>query len=109
MKVKKLIEKLEKMNPEAEVRLNDYAGEAALFVNARQKDDTVVWLDGENDIDMSSEIIARFEAASEVWNDELDFYMDLLETGITVDMVRKYMDDETANHMQEYCKEHGLL
>ena len=30
------------------------------------------------------------------------------ETGITVEMVRKYMDDETANHMQEYCEEHGL-
>lgn len=40
---------------------------------------------------------------------ELDFYTDLLETGITVDMVRKYMNDETADHMRDFCKEHGLL
>lgn len=30
-------------------------------------------------------------------------------TGITVDMVRKYMDDETADHMKTFCEEHGLI
>lgn len=33
----------------------------------------------------------------------------MLESGINVDMVRKYMGDETADHMQDYCEDHGLL
>ena len=109
MKVKALIERLQKMNPEAEVRLNDHNGETALFVNAIGRDDGIVWIDGEIDIDMTEEISARFENAIEEWDDELNFYIDLLETGITVDMVRKYMDDEHADHMQKFCEEHGLL
>lgn len=40
--------------------------------------------------------------------DELDVYMDMLEIGIGVDMVRKYMGDELADHMEKFCKEHGL-
>lgn len=96
------------MNPEAEVRLNDFNGETALFVNARANNKNVVWLDGEYDIDLGEEISARYEKASaEQWN-ELDFYMDLLEIGITVDMVRKYMGDEHADIMEKFCEEHGL-
>lgn len=109
MKVKTLIKRLQKMNPEAEVKLNDYGGETALFVNARVNDKNTVWLDGEDDINMGLEISARFERAIEEEWDELDFYMDMLEIGITVDMVRKYMDDEHANHMQRFCEEHGLM
>lgn len=109
MKVKTLIGKLSKMNPEAEVRLNDYGGETALFVNARVDDDNIVWLDGEDDIDMGSEISARYEHADETHMDMIDFYTELLETGITIDMVRKYMGDYHAEQMQEFCKKHGLV
>lgn len=110
MKVKTLIEKLQKMNPEAEVKLNDYGGEKVLFVNAIKGDGNTVWLDGEYDIDMAEEISARFEAAADgEWDSELDFYMNMLETGIDVEMVRKYLGDEPANHMQQFCEEHGLL
>ena len=109
MKLKKLIERLSKFNPEAEVRLNDYCGETALFVNARANDDSVVWIDGENDIDMGSEISARFENSPKVFKNDLEFYTDLLETGITVDMVRKYMGANYADMMQKVCKENGLL
>lgn len=109
MKVKTMIQKLQKMNPEAEVRLNDYNGETALFINARIKDKNVVWIDGEDDIDLGEEISVRYERAIEDQLDELDFYMDLLEIGITVEMVRKYMDDEHADSMKEFCEEHGLI
>lgn len=108
MNVKTLIKKLSKMNPEAEVRLNDFNGETALFVNARAYNNNVVWLDGEYDIDLREEISARYEIASTEQWDELDFFMDLIETGITVDMVRKYMDDEHADKMEKFCEEHGL-
>lgn len=107
--VKTLLEKLQNMNPEAEVKLNDYCGETALFVNARMNDDGVVWLDGADDIDMGSEISARFQGAIEEQIDELDFYMDLLEIGIDIEMVRKYMGNEPADHMKEFCEEHGLI
>lgn len=54
-------------------------------------------------------IAGKFKRATEEWNDETDFYMDLLEIGIDVNLVRKHMGDETAEHMESYCKDHGLL
>lgn len=41
--------------------------------------------------------------------DETEVYENMLESGINVDMVRKYMGDKTVDHMQDYCEEHGLL
>ena len=41
--------------------------------------------------------------------DELDFYMALTDSGFTVKDVRECMGDETADHMQQFCKEHGLI
>lgn len=109
MKVKTMIQKLSKMNPEAEVRINDYNGDVALFVNARCNDRNVVWIDGEHDIDLGEEISTRYEKAIKEQWDELDFYMDLLEIGITVDMVRDYMGDVKADVMEMFCNEHGLI
>lgn len=109
MKVKTLIKKLQVLNPEADVRLNDYNGDAVLFVNTRTNDNNTVWLDGEHDLDLREELITRFNDAYEMQTDELDFYMDLVERGITVDMVRRHIDDEHADHMQEFCEEHGLV
>lgn len=62
MKVKTLIKKLEKMDPEAEVRLHDKSGEPVLFVLCAKKYPDV-WLQTEGDVDMSDEIQARFDDA----------------------------------------------
>lgn len=43
MKVKTLIEKLEKMDPEAEVRLHDKSGEPVLFVLCAKKYPDTEW------------------------------------------------------------------
>lgn len=109
MKVKTLIKELEKFNPDAVVKLNDYDGGTALFVNCRVDDENIVWIDGEDDFDLSAELEARYEIAIEENIDELDFYMDLLEIGITVDHVRECMGKEKAKHMKDFCKEHGLI
>lgn len=109
MKVKTLIKKLEEMNPEAEVKLNYHDGDTLLFVMESDDIENIVWLEGEDNIDLGCELEARFEYALEDWDSELDFYMDLLERGIDVDKVREYMDDETADHMKEFCEEHGLI
>lgn len=89
MKVKTLIKKLEKMDPEAEVRLHDKSGEPVLFVLCAKKYPDV-WLQTEGDVDMSDEIQARFDDAIENGTDELDVYMEMLETGIDVPMVRNW-------------------
>ena len=108
MKVKTLIEKLEKMDPEAEIRLHDKVGEPVLFVlSAKNIPD--VWLQSERDVDMADEIQSRFDDAIENGTDELDVYMEMLEAGIDVSMVRKYLGDNAADYMQRFCGEHGLI
>ena len=59
--------------------------------------------------DMREEIQARFDAALEDGKDELDVYSEMLETGIDIKMVRKYLGDDAADHMKDFCKEHGLI
>ena len=109
MTVERLIKELQKFNPKAVVKMHHRDDEPVLFVMGIVGDDERIWLESESDNDMGEEIGARFEVASEDWESELDFYMDLLETGIDVAMVRRHMDDETANHMEQFCKEHGLM
>lgn len=62
---------------------------------------TVKILETENDNDMREEI--------QDGKDELDVYSEMLETGIDIKMVRKYLGDDAADHMKDFCKEHGLI
>lgn len=62
-----------------------------------------------NPFDYKLIIRARFDDAVEHSVDKTEVYENMLESGINVDMVRKYMGDETADHMQDYCESHGLL
>ena len=106
MTVKTLIEKLSHYNKNAIVRLHHREGEELLFALAFH---TTVVLETENDNDMREEIQARFDAALEDGKDELDVYSEMLETGIDIKMVRKYLGDDAADHMKDFCKEHGLI
>lgn len=108
MKVKTLIEKLQKMNPEAEVLMHGKGGFPVLFVMTAEGIDPV-WLECESDTDMADEIQSRFDDAIENGTDELDVYMEMLETGINIPMVRKYMGNSVADSMQKFCEEHGLI
>lgn len=108
MRVKTLIEKLQKMNPEAEVLMHGKGGFPVLFVMAAEVIDPV-WLECESDTDMADEIQSRFDDAIENGTDELDVYMEMLEAGINVPMVRKYMGNSVADAMQNFCEEHGLI
>lgn len=51
----------------------------------------------------------KFATASDEYDDESVFYMDLIEAGITVEHVREIMGNTTADTMQMFCEEHGLL
>ena len=58
---------------------------------------------------MAEEIKARFEDAALHGVDEGDVYSLMLEQGIDIGMVRKYIGDDAANKMRTYCEHHGLL
>lgn len=103
MKVKNLIKKLGKMNPEAEVRLGGKDGEKLLFVLAQSNDNSVVWLEGENENDMANEILTRIDEG--IGN----IYKEMIEQGIDPDMVRKYVGDKDADYMAYVCKNINLL
>lgn len=109
MKVKTAIEKLKKLNPEATLKIGHPLGEEVLFILSEKENNNTVWIETESDTNMSEEIRSRFEYALEDWDSELDFYMDLLEIGITVQMVRKYAGNKHADHMEQFCKKHGLI
>lgn len=109
MTVEKLINQLQKCNPKAIVKMHHKDGEPVLFAVCAKDDDKQIWLECESDNDMGEEIGARFDNMTEVWGNELNFYTDLLETGIDVNMVRKYMDDLTANRMEQFCIKHNLI
>ena len=108
MKVGKLLNGLRKADREAIVRLHSPLGEPVLFVlHANGKDG--VWLESESDIDMAAEISARFQDAIETGTDEITVYSKMLEQGIDVEMVRKHLGDKDANHMEDFCRDHGLI
>lgn len=54
------------------------------------------------------EISARFENATESQLDELDFFMDLLETGITLDDIKTYYP-EKYEYSKNFMEGHGLI
>lgn len=114
MTVEKLIKELENLNmPKAEVRLNDIHGSTALFAlalaNPYHKElSNVVWIESKNDIDMGNELSVRFEDASESQMDELDFFMNLLDTGFTLDDIKEYLP-EKYEYSKNFMEEHGLI
>lgn len=59
--------------------------------------------------ELKAALESLYETAIEEQIDELDFYMWLLEIGIDVEVMRYYAGEEKANHMKEFCEEHGLL
>ena len=109
MKVKRLIQELSKYKSDADVICSG-DGRPIIFVYGYKDRPDIVLLETENDCDMASQLEEHFkEAANNPNTDELDFYMDLIEVGVTVDCIRRYMGDEAAQHMSEFCQDHGLL
>lgn len=51
----------------------------------------------------------KTEAALSGALDELDAYEELINAGVNVEMMRKCLGDEAADHMEKFCYEHGLL
>ena len=95
MTVGTLIKYLQKYDENEIVRLHCVDGEPVLFaLQAMNKPG--VWLETESDAALHGV-------------DEGDVYSLMLEQGIDIGMVRKYIGDDAANKMRTYCEHHGLL
>ena len=103
MRVRTAIERLEKFDPDAELKLHGVFGEEALFVCALNKDDSCVWLEAESDVDMKAEISERLSHLTE--DNAMEIYTAMLEQGITVDMLSKYEFFDEADAMENFIEE----
>jgi len=114
MTVEMLIKELQKYDPKARVRMHHWLGEEVLyscrFVNSDNRiPPKVVWFECEDDLDLGEELKAQIENASEIAEDEADFYALWLERGFSIDMVERNLGKEAAEHMKMVCEEHGLI
>lgn len=103
MKVGRLIEKLQKFDKDATVRLHSINGEEVIFVTAYQNNNESIFLETASENDMGSEIDARLEDIKS-HDEERNRYIDMWLDGINVEMVRKYAGEEAAKRMEEIIK-----
>ena len=108
MTVERMIKELQKYNPKARVKLHSKYGDEALFVVQYVNDENTVIVEDQNGNDLSSELEARFQVASDKQLDELDFFMDLLETGFTLDDIKEHLP-EKYEYSKKFMEEHGLI
>ena len=111
MKIKKMIESLEKfskLNPDANVKLHGKCGESALFILSTKNDNETIWIESESDVNMKEEISERFKYIDECDN-AISYYADMLDLGITPTMVGKYIGKEYEMRMLIDCASYNLL
>ena len=111
MKIKKMIESLEKfskLNPDANVKLHGKCGESALFILGTKNDNETIWIESESDVNMKEEISERFKYIDECDN-AIGYYADMLDLGITPTMVGKYIGKEYEMRMLIDCASYNLL
>lgn len=108
MKVKDVIKRLEKYNPEAVLRLGGPKGEEVLFICALAKDDKNVWLESASMCDLNEEIATHFNKVENGEITEEENYRNLIELGISAEDVKRAMGDEVCNKFVKRCVEGGL-
>ena len=114
MKVERLIKELTQFaekHPGSEVKLHGPEGLNVVFVLGianKPEYEKVIWLESSLDCDMKEELNVRFTHAVDNDCDELDFFMDLLESGITIDDIKQYAPDR-YEYAKNFMKEHGLI
>jgi hypothetical protein len=69
----------------------------------------LVYVETEADIDMPSKLKEIWDNAVTEGLDEDTVYLELLDRGITPEVVKKYGSREHGLHMAKYCVEHGLM
>lgn len=69
----------------------------------------LVYVETEADIDMPSKFKGIWDSAVAEGLDEDVVYSELLDRGITPEVVKEYDSKEHGLHMAKYCVEHGLM
>lgn len=107
MTVQLLLNMLNSMDDSSKVLLNN--GDECLFLLQEMGlgQDKIVWLEGESD-NLANELQERLCIAAADQMDEMDFYRDLMEMGVTPSMVGKALGEDKETVMQYYC-ECGLI
>lgn len=83
-------------------------GDPVLFVISYDRFPDRVILEDWHMTDLSTELAAKFEVAAEKQWDELDFFIDLLDTGFTLADINKYCP-EKYEYSKKFMEEHGLI
>ena len=99
MNVGTLKKYLSKYDDGMEVRLHDFDGLPVLFTCAF-KDADAVYLQTEADVDMADEIQSRLNLIKSGECSDLIVYAQMLEQGITANMVRKYIGEDEAHEVE---------
>lgn len=91
MKVKRLIEELSKMNPNASVKITSENGSPVMFVLSYLNNENVVWLQSMDDCNMHDQLESRIDDYKNDMEPEESLFEDLLDHDITIDILNKYI------------------
>lgn len=102
----------DKINDSTQIKLDGlnvlfvckYLTQADINMNA---DGTIV-IETSDDMDMTSELYERFKDAANNQQDELDFFMELMENGIALQDIKKFLP-EKYKYSKKFMQEHGLI
>lgn len=114
MKVKKLINLLKGFNPEGKVYLgnngDDFGHDEDEIIGCYLLGDSEdVGLSTENDIAITSLIKSFLQDYVDGYADEIDTYQEMIDWGLTPNLLRKHNCKDEGDHMQKFCEEHGLM
>lgn len=104
----KELQEIEKTHPNAIVKMNNLYGMPVMLVVPGKESDEV-WLEGREDFDVTVELRARYEEASEMQEDELEFFSDMLNRGFTLSDFRTALKEDTFQYAKKFMEEHGLI
>lgn len=105
MKVKRLIEELSKMNPNASVRIASEDGSPVMFVLSYLDNENVVWLESMDDCNMSDQIRSRIFKSNINMEPETILFKDFLDHDITLDILREnYGNEDIIKHFEYYLQ-----
>lgn len=104
----KELQRIEKTHPNATVKMNNLYGMPVMRVVPGKESDEV-WLEGREDLDVTVELRARYEEASEMQEDELEFFTDMLNRGFTLSDFRTALKEDTFQYAKAFMEEHGLI
>lgn len=91
-----------------EIKMHSLDGNPVLFVVSYLNIPNIAVIEDASDNDLSSELEARFEKAANELMDELDFFMDLLDTGFTLYDIEKYLPKK-YKYSKNFMENHGLI